>query len=215
MGTDRPGLVLAARKLTPGCLWLRAGYRSIIMDTLQGHLLVSSPDLADPNFAKTVVLIAVHGEEGTLGLILNREMNTPLSEVWEKVSQSECLRSDNVRHGGPVSGSLMAVHDQRPLANLVVTDVIYVATELNAMEALASSDDGRAFFFIGHSGWGPGQLETEMADGSWLILPATADHVFGDRDLSVLWKTCVIEVGRRQIQAVVPTKHVPDNPRLN
>jgi putative transcriptional regulator len=185
------------------------------MDMLQGHLLISSPELADPNFAKTVVLIAVHGEEGALGLILNREMNTPLSQVWEKVSQSECLRTDNVRHGGPVSGSLMALHDQRPLANLVVNDLIYVATELNAMEALASSDDGQAFFFIGHSGWGPGQLETEMADGSWLVLPATAGHVFGSRDLSVLWKDCVIEVGRRQVQAVVPTKHVPDNPRLN
>jgi putative transcriptional regulator len=185
------------------------------MDTLQGHMLVSSPDLADPNFAKTVVLIAVHGEEGALGLILNREMNTSLSQVWEKVSQSDCLRTDNVRHGGPVSGSLMAVHDQRPLANLVVTDDIYVATELNAMEALASSEGGRAFFFIGHSGWGPGQLETEMADGSWLVLPVTTDHVFGDRDLSVLWKDCVIEIGRRQIQAVIPTKHVPDNPRLN
>jgi putative transcriptional regulator len=215
MGADRPGLILAARKLTPGCSWPRAGCRSIIMDTLQGQLLISSPDLADPNFAKTVVLIAVYGEEGALGLILNREMNTSLSQVWEKVSQSDCLRTDNVRHGGPVSGSLMAVHDQRPLANLVVTDDIYVATELNAMEALASSEGGRAFFFIGHSGWGPGQLETEMADGSWLVLPVTTDHVFGDRDLSVLWKDCVIEIGRRQIQAVIPTKHVPDNPRLN
>jgi putative transcriptional regulator len=185
------------------------------MDTFQGNLLISSPDLADPNFAKTVVLIAVHGEEGALGLILNREMNTSLSQVWEKVSQSECKRTDNVRHGGPVSGSLMAVHDQRPLANLVVTDDIYVATELNAMEVLASSDDGQTYFFIGHAGWGPGQIETEMADGSWLILPATAGHVFGDRDLSVLWKECVIEVGRRQMQAVIPTKHVPDNPRLN
>jgi putative transcriptional regulator len=185
------------------------------MDTFQGNLLISSPDLADPNFAKTVVLIAVHGEEGALGLILNREMNTPLAQVWEKVSQSECQRTDNVRHGGPVSGSLMAVHDQRPVANLVVTDLIYVATELNAMEALASSDAGSAFFFIGHSGWGPGQLESEIAEGSWLVLPATPGHVFGDRDLSVLWKECVIEVGRRQIQSVVPTKHVPDNPRLN
>jgi len=54
-----------------------------------------------------------------------------------------------------------------------------------------------------------------MADGSWLILPAAAGQVFGDRDLSMLWKDCVIEVGRRQIQSVVPTKHVPDNPRLN
>ena len=113
-----------------------------IVDSLQGQLLIASPGLADPNFAGTVVLIAVHGEEGALGLILNREMNTPLPEVWGQVSELECLRTENVRHGGPISGSLMAVHDQRAHANLVVTEEIYVATEPSAMESVASSDQG-------------------------------------------------------------------------
>ncbi len=185
------------------------------MDSLQGHLLIASPGLADPNFAGTVVLIAVHGEEGALGLILNREMTTPLQQVWGQVSETECLRPENVRHGGPVSGSLMAVHDLRAHANLVVTDEIYVATELSAMESVASSEEGQAFFYVGHSGWGPGQLETELADGSWLVLPAAAEHVFGDHDTNALWKETMTEVGRRQVQSVVPVKHVPDNPRLN
>jgi putative transcriptional regulator len=185
------------------------------MDSLQGHLLIASPGLVDPNFARTVVLIAVHGEEGALGLILNRELSTPLPQIWGQVSESECSRTENVRHGGPVSGSLMAVHDQRVHANLVVTEDIYVATELNAMEALAASDVGQTLFYIGHSGWGPGQLETEMADGSWLVLPATAEHVFGDHDTNALWKDTMTEVGRRQVQSVIPIKHVPANPRLN
>jgi putative transcriptional regulator len=185
------------------------------MDSLQGHLLIASPGLADPNFAKTVVLIAVHGEDGALGLILNREMNTPLPDIWGQVSESECLRTENVRHGGPVSGRLMAVHDQRSNADLVITDDIYVATELSAMESVAGSDAGHAVFYVGHSGWGPGQLETELADGSWLVLPASAMHVFGDHDANALWKETMTEVGRRQVQSVVSVKHVPDNPRLN
>ena len=185
------------------------------MVSLQGQLLIASTELADPNFARTVVLIAVHGEDGALGLILNREMNTPLSQIWSQVSESACVRTENVRHGGPISGSLMAVHDQRPHANLTVTDDVYVATELNAMESLAGSDDGQVLFYIGHSGWGPGQLETELADGSWLVLPAAAHHVFGDHDTNALWKDSLTEVGRRQVQAVIPIKHVPDNPRLN
>jgi putative transcriptional regulator len=185
------------------------------MDSLQGHLLIASPGLLDPNFARTVLLIAVHGEDGALGLILNREMTMPLEQVWGQVSQSSCLREGNVRHGGPVGGTLMALHDQRPLANLVVTEDIFVATELNAMELLAADDDGRALFYIGHSGWGPGQLENELAEGSWLVLPATVDHVFSDLDTLTLWKQSMIEVGRRQIQSVIPIKHVPDNPRLN
>jgi putative transcriptional regulator len=185
------------------------------MDSLQGHLLIASTGLLDPNFARTVVLIAAHGEEGALGLILNREISTPLQQVWAQVSQTPCLRSGNVRHGGPVSMTLMALHDQRPYANLIVTEDLYVGTELNAMEALAGSDDGQALFYVGHSGWGPGQLETELAEGSWLLLPADSGHVFGERDSNALWKESMTEVGRRQIQSVIPIKHVPENPRLN
>ena len=109
----------------------------------------------------------------------------------------------------------MAVHDQRPHANLIVTDDMYVATELDDMESLAGSDEGQAIFYVGHSGWGPGQLENELAEGSWLVLPADAQHVFGDSDLNALWKETMTEVGRRQIQSVIPIKHVPDDPRLN
>jgi putative transcriptional regulator len=185
------------------------------MDSLQGHLLIASQDLLDPNFARTVVLIAVHGEEGALGLIVNRESSMTLQHVWGQVSQSPCVREGNVRHGGPVAGTLMALHDYRPLANLVVTDEVFVATELSAMELLAASDDGHAVFYVGHSGWGPGQLENELADGSWLVLPAAPEYVFGELDHLAAWKGAMTEFGRRQVQSVVPIKHVPDNPRLN
>ena len=138
------------------------------MDSLQGQLLIASPGLADPNFARTVILIAVHGDDGALGLILNRELNTPLPQIWSQVSEAECLRAENVRHGGPISGSLMAIHDQRPHANLVVTEDIYVATELNAMESLAGSEQGAVLFYVGHSGWGPASSKASwpMARGS-------------------------------------------------
>ena len=86
------------------------------MASLKGHLLIASTGLVDSNFARTVVLIAAHGEEGALGLILNREMSMPLQQVWGQVSQSECVRQGNVRHGGPVSGTLMAIHDLSPHA---------------------------------------------------------------------------------------------------
>jgi putative transcriptional regulator len=185
------------------------------MASLKGHLLIASTGLLDPNFARTVVLIAAHGEEGALGLILNREMSMPLHQIWGQVSQSECLRQGNVRHGGPVGGTLMVIHDLRPHANLIVTEDVYIATELNDMESLAGSDEGQASFFIGHSGWGPGQLESELAEGSWLVLPCESRHVFAESDLNALWKEAVTEAGRRQVQSVIPIKHVPDDPSLN
>ena len=189
--------------------------RNDFMASLKGHLLIASTGLVDPNFARTVVLIAAHGEEGALGLILNREMSMPLQQIWGQVSQSECVRGGNVRHGGPVGGTLMAVHDVRPHANLIVTDDVYIATELHDMESLAGSDEGQAIFYIGHSGWGPGQLENELAEGSWLVLPCEPQHVFGDSDLNALWKEAMTEAGRRQVQSVIPIKHVPDDPSLN
>lgn len=185
------------------------------MESLQGQLLIAASSLMDPNFARTVVLIAVHGEDGALGLILNRELATTLEEVWSQVSKSPCVREENVRHGGPVSGTLMALHDRRSLANLVVADDVYVATELGAMESLAASEDGRVHFYMGHAGWGAGQLESELAEGSWLVLPATAAHVFSDLDPVTLWKSSMTDVGRRQLRSVLTIKHLPEDPRAN
>lgn len=186
-----------------------------VMDSLAGQLLIATPALLDPNFAQTVVLIASHDEEGALGLILNRELTTRLPQVWEQVSQSPCLRDELVRQGGPISGTLLAVHDQRALANLVVNEDLNVATELSAMEVLAASDEGRVVFFVGHSGWGPGQLESELREGSWILLPARPEHVFESQDALTFWKDAITEAGRRQVHSVIPLRHIPEDPRLN
>lgn len=185
------------------------------MEHLRGQLLIASTSLTDPNFARTVVLIASHAETGALGLVLNRELDSDLTEIWGRISSEPCVRLDPLRHGGPVPGTLMAVHDRRPLANLVVTDDLFVATELNAMEALAASDEGRALFYVGHSGWGPGQLESEIEEGSWLLAEATPDHVFGDRDALSLWRNATTEAGRREIQALIEPRHLPEDPQNN
>jgi putative transcriptional regulator len=188
---------------------------SLIMEILQGQLLVASPSLSDPNFARTVVLIAVHGGDGALGLILNRELTTTLQAVWSQVGKSYSVRAENVRHGGPVRGTLMALHDRRSHANLVIAPGVYLATELDAMESLAGSTEGSVLFYLGHSGWGPGQLENELNEGSWLLLPARADHIFADLDSGAIWKLAMNEAGRRELHAVVALKHVPEDPRFN
>ena len=100
-------------------------------------------------------------------------------------------------------------------ANLIVSDELFVATQLEEMELLAADEDGQCRFYVGHSGWGPGQLENEMVEGSWLVMPATTDHVFSGLDSLAHWKQALVEVGRRQIQSVIPIRHMPDNPRLN
>jgi len=185
------------------------------MSSLRGRLLIAAPGLTDPNFARTVVLVAAHGETGALGLILNRELDSGLSELWGRISSEPCVRAERLRHGGPISGTLMALHDRRPMADLLVADDLYVATELNSMEALAASAEGRVVFFAGHAGWGPGQLEDEVREGSWLVAPASAEHAFGDRDGHALWKDAATLAGRREVQAIVAPRHIPEDPRAN
>ena len=73
-----------------------------------------------PTSRRRSSLIAVHGEDGALGLILNREMSMSIAQIWSQLSESTCTRQENVWHGGPVTGSLMALHDQPPMGNLVV-----------------------------------------------------------------------------------------------
>jgi putative transcriptional regulator len=185
------------------------------MESLQGQLLVASSSLTDPNFVKTIVLIAVHGDDGAIGLILNRELGTPVRDIWSQVSKTRCVRRENVRHGGPVRGTLMAIHDHRSLANLVVAQGIYLATELSAMESLAIQDEGPILFYLGHARWEPGQLEGELREGAWHLLPVRVEHAFGDLDAESVWKQAVNEAGRRGLRALVPVKHVPDDPRAN
>lgn len=185
------------------------------MESLQGQLLIASSSLSDPNFARTVVLVAVHGDDGALGLILNRELGTPFQDVWSQVSKSPSARGERVRHGGPVRGTLMALHDHRSLANLVLAPDLYLATELSTMETLAATAGGNVRFYLGHAGWGAGQLERELDEGSWLLLPVTAGHVFGGLDPFELWKTTTHEAGRRELRSLVALKHLPEDPRVN
>jgi putative transcriptional regulator len=189
--------------------------REIVMESLRGRLLIASPSLVDPNFRHTVVLIAAHGESGAIGLILNRELEVDLADVWRQISGETCARRQKVRHGGPVAGTLMALHDQRPMADIIVQDDLYVATALNAMESLAGSTEGQAQFYVGHSGWGAGQLESELDEGTWLVLPARADYVFGDLDAFGHWKAAATDAGRREILGLVAPRHIPNDPRTN
>ena len=185
------------------------------MKSLRGRLLIAAPGLTDPNFDRTVVLIAAHGETGALGLILNRETDADIADVWRRISSKPCVRAEKLHHGGPVAGSLMALHDRRPMADILVAEGIYVATELAAMESLAASTEGRVLFYAGHAGWGPGQLEDELDGGSWLLAPAAAEHVFNCWDAGSLWKTAATIAGRREVHALVEPRHIPEDPRAN
>jgi putative transcriptional regulator len=180
--------------------------------SLQGHLLVSSPELPDV-FEQSVVLLVRHNEEGAFGLVLNRSTATPVQEIWSRVSESECLTGEHLHVGGPVEGPLMALHDDEPAMELEVFPGVYFSANREQLEQLAMREGAAARYFVGYAGWSPGQLEGELKRGSWQTLPARAEHVFQSDER--LWEIARREVNDHILRAQLHIRHVPPDLRMN
>src|SRR3954449_4255055 len=167
-------------------------------DSLRGKLLIAGPTLLDPNFARTVVLIAEHTDEGAMGLVLNRPAETLIDEA---VPDLDWMATDDARVwvGGPVAETaviVLAEWDRPELAGAPVEDGLgFVGADADQPAQL----DGairRARVFAGHAGWGPGQLESELAEESWIVEPPTRDEIFCE-DPDALWAAVLRRKGRR------------------
>src|SRR5687768_14464149 len=108
------------------------------MNYLQGHLLLASNELRDPNFFHTVVLLVRHNDEGALGLVLNRPLNVRLSQVWEQVGGGVPARNDVLHLGGPCEGPLMALHDEPTLGESEALPGLHFTTGREQLEQLVA-----------------------------------------------------------------------------
>ena len=174
-------------------------------ETLRGSLLVAAPILRDPNFFRTVVLVAEHGEEGAMGLVLNRPTDTPVRDALPELSSIAGAR-DPVYVGGPVAtGSVLAIaelDDPDDASELLFESVGFVQEP--------DVDVVRGRVFVGYAGWGAGQLEAELEEESWLVLPAEADDLFSE-DPDGLWSAVL----RRQGGPYALLSLMPPDPSLN
>jgi putative transcriptional regulator len=184
-----------------------------------GRLLVATPVLGDPNFRRTVVLIVEHeAEQGTLGVVLNRPTEIPVGQVlepWTDLATSPSV----VFSGGPVApDSALALAlvpgtdepvgwhplDGAPaMARLGLVD-------LDAPPGLLSDAVTRLRVYAGYAGWGVGQLQAEIDEGAWYVLPATPADPF-DADPTRLWQAVL----RRQGGELAYVATYPDDPSQN
>ena len=163
---------------------------------LTGHLLIAMPAMQDPNFHRTVTYICEHSEQGALGIVINRPLDLDLGSVFEQMSQipsDPSVGQQPVLQGGPVHPERRVVLHQaedtaEPQfdATLAVTDAIRVTTSQDILTAMARGQGPRRVVVaLGYAGWGPGQLEQEMAQNAWLSVPAAPriifDTPFGER----------------------------------
>lgn len=187
---------------------------SEIPGAFQGKLLVATPSLLDPNFSRTVVLMLAHGDQGALGLVLNRptitSVGTPLPE-WEDLASGPAV----IFVGGPVSEGTICL--ARVKSEVSVPSSGYLAlqgtlgtVDLESDPAFVGPWIEALRIFAGYAGWGPGQLEAEMAEGAWWAVEATDQDVFTP-DVPNLWKLVL----RRQGGRLALASALPPDPTLN
>jgi putative transcriptional regulator len=182
------------------------------VESLRGKLLIASPKIADPNFRRTVVLMAEHSEEGAMGLVLNRVSDATVGEAVPALAW--IADEDSPVHvGGPVASTSVVVlaefEDPSRAALLLDDDLGFIPAEAEDQDALAAATR-RTRVFAGHSGWGPGQLEAELEEESWIIGEARREDVFAG-DLDDLWAAVLRRMGREY--ALIAT--MPMDPSMN
>lgn len=152
---------------------------------LTNHFLVAMPQMADPNFGGAVVFIAEHTTKGALGLVINRPMELTLQSLFERIElplQTDSLSEAPVFFGGPVQTDRgFVLHS--PVGSwgstVTVGDDLGLTSSKDVLEAVSRGDGpDRLLVTLGYSGWGPGQLEDELAKNAWLTMPASADVIF-------------------------------------
>ena len=152
------------------------------MESLRGQLLIATPVIVDPNFRRTVVLVAEHTEEGAMGLVLNRPSETLVSDAVPPL-QELVDEGEPVYVGGPVEPSAVVVlaefDDPEEAGSIVVGNVGFVVAEGD--EAPVSTPSlQRSRVYAGYAGWSAQQLEDELEEEAWFLEPALPEDAFAD-----------------------------------
>ena len=152
---------------------------------LANHFLIAMPSLEDGNFSRSVTYICEHDENGALGITINRASEISLLEILLQLQitpVSDEINNQTILNGGPVQidrGFILHSPAGNWESSLKVTDTIAVTTSQDIMQSIANNQGPeKALIALGYAGWGPGQLEYEMSENTWLSCPATEDIIF-------------------------------------
>ena len=170
-----------------------------VFETLAGRLLVAMPDMGDPRFARSVVFLCEHSDEGAMGLILNKPLeDVGLSDVAEQMDiEVDAPRAVPVLFGGPVERQRgFVLHEAPPglSGDAPLGCGFALSVTRDILEALSRGEGPeRCLLALGYSGWGAGQLEAELAENAWLVGTATPALVFGPAE--AMWAGALRAIG--------------------
>ncbi|HEU4985577.1 MAG TPA: YqgE/AlgH family protein [Rhizobiaceae bacterium] len=174
---------------------------------LDNHFLIAMPGMTDERFARSVVYICAHSEEGAMGLIINRVQQLGFSDILVQLGildEKEAIRLPPpardfpVRNGGPVDrsrGFVLHTDDFKVESSMVVSEQVCLTATVDILRAISlGRGPRRALMTLGYSGWGAGQLEVEIAENGWLTCPATTDLLF-DGDIDRTYDRILASIG--------------------
>ena len=155
--------------------------------SLSGQLLVALPSLSDPRFTRTVIYMVKHDAAGATGLIINRPIgDVPIAVLLKQTGLPAAGATGSIKlHvGGPVEPTRISVlhsDDYKGPETTLLAGGIAVTSQPDILEAIAAGKGPRrAHFNVGFAGWGPGQLEAEIRDGSWVTVPSDSAILFDE-----------------------------------
>lgn len=168
------------------------------MSEIAPGFLVAVPQMGDPNFQRSVVLMLEHGEAGAMGIIVNRPTPIALTDVAQGhgFATGEGYEGVNVFLGGPVEPERgFVLHDRSDVGEAVeLFDGMYVSGSLESLKMLLLGSPQHFRLCLGYAGWAPGQLEKELGEGSWITASPSARHVL-ETPASQTWDAVLREMG--------------------
>ena len=174
-------------------------YHQRMAGDLAPLLLLSMPQMSDPNFARTVILLCDYSEDGAFGLVVNRQLSEPAWTMLKTQPPVEVHRDIRLWVGGPVDPQrawvLMAEsHGPDDEQREIVPGVILSASHALTMQILQAPPSRRSRVVVGYAGWGPGQLDKEIAASGWLTLNVEPGLIFGV-PAEEMWETAIRRLG--------------------
>ena len=166
-------------------------------DAFRPALLLSMPQLQDPNFARTVVLLCEYNADGAFGLVLNRRTDAPATSMVHLDPPVKHGNDLPLWVGGPVDPQRgwILVADEPPTDFKTIRDGLYLSTSPELLRSvLEAHPSPRARVLAGYAGWGPGQLDEELSASAWLLADIDLDLIF-DVDPDQMWETAIRRLG--------------------
>src|SRR6266481_5716058 len=166
------------------------------VDDLAPGLLIAVPQMGDPNFSRSVVLLIEHSDAGAMGIVFNRPSEVPLSEIGMEQGLRVHPEAGRAFIGGPVSperGFLLHRRADMP-DSIKVHDGVFLSVSTESLKPLLAGDPAAYRLCLGYAGWGPGQLEREVVGGGWLNSSISSKRIF-DTPVDKIWDAAIRDLG--------------------